>query len=80
MAQLIVIVMNIFSILIVLYVILTYVLTPYHPVRESLDRIVEPMLAPIRRLLPYTGGLDFSPVVLLLLVQLIGRLLLGLVI
>jgi YggT family protein len=80
MAQLIVIVMNIFSILIVLYVILTYVLTPYHPVRESLDRVVEPMLAPIRRLLPYTGGVDFSPVVLLLLVQLIGRLLLGLVI
>ncbi|MEX1247343.1 MAG: YggT family protein [Anaerolineales bacterium] len=80
MVQLIVLIINLFSLFIILHVILTYVLSPYHPVREAIDRIVEPLLAPIRRVMPYTGGLDFSPVVLLLLVQLIGRLVLGLLI
>lgn len=30
--------------------------------------ITEPLLAPIRRILPTLGGLDFSPIVLLLLI------------
>lgn len=70
-------VVDLLTLLIILHVILSYVLSPYHPVREALDRVVEPMLAPIRRVLPYTGGIDFSPVVLLLVVQLIGRLVIG---
>lgn len=32
----------------------------------GINRLVEPMLAPIRRFLPSAGGLDFSPIVLLL--------------
>jgi YggT family protein len=68
------------SILVFVYVLLTWVLSPYHPVRETLDRIVEPMLGPIRRMMPFTGGLDFSPFVLLLLIQLIRRLLISLLI
>ncbi|MCS7262707.1 MAG: YggT family protein [Aquificaceae bacterium] len=32
---------------------------------ELLDRLVSPLLEPIRRVLPPTGGLDFSPLVLL---------------
>jgi YggT family protein len=68
------------SILVFVYVLLTWVLSPYHPVRETLDRIVEPMLGPIRRMMPFTGGLDFSPFVLLLLIQLIRRLLISLMI
>ena len=34
---------------------------------DFLYRITEPLLAPIRRLLPFMGGLDISPVVLILL-------------
>lgn len=59
-------------------VILSYFLSPYHPVRETLDRIVEPMLAPIRNIMPYMGGIDFSPIVLILVVQLVGSLLISL--
>jgi YggT family protein len=66
------------TILIFAHVVLTWVFAPYHPFRQALDRIVEPMLMPIRRILPFMGGLDFSPFVLLILIQLIGRLLIGL--
>ncbi len=34
---------------------------------DFLYRITEPLLAPIRRFLPFMGGLDISPVVLILL-------------
>jgi|OpeIllAssembly_1097287.scaffolds.fasta_scaffold1145141_1 YggT family protein len=61
-------------------VILSFVLNPFHPVRRALDSVVEPMLAPIRRLLPPAGGLDFSPAVLLILIQIIGRVLVSLLI
>ena len=60
--------------------ILQFFLSPYHPVRELLNRLVNPMLDPIRRVLPPTGMLDFSPLVLLILVQLLGRLLISLII
>ncbi len=36
-------------------------------VGDFLNRITEPLLAPIRRFLPFMGGLDISPVVLILL-------------
>ena len=59
-------------------VILSYFLDPYHPVRRFLDRIVEPMLAPIRRFVPLVGMLDFSPLILIVLIELIGNLLIRL--
>ena len=73
----VILLINLLTILVIVHVVLTWVLSPYHPVREILDRIVEPMLSPIRRVMPFTGGLDFSPFVLLLLIQLTGRLLIS---
>lgn len=43
----------------------------------ALDRITAPLYRPIRRMLPDFGGLDFSPLVLLLLVQVAHMLLDG---
>lgn len=48
-------------------------------IRESrfydiLDRIVEPMLRPIRQVLPHMGGIDISPAILILILILIDRL------
>ena len=62
-------------ILIIVSVILSYVMDRYHPIRRWVDSIVEPLLMPIRRVLPPLGGLDFSPLVLILLIQLIANLL-----
>ena len=36
-------------------------------IADFLNRITEPFLSPIRRILPYLGGVDLSPVVLILL-------------
>ena len=37
----------------------------------SLRRLLDPLLNPIRRMLPETGAVDFSPLVLLILIQII---------
>ena len=39
------------------------------PVATVLDGITEPILSPIRRRLPFFGGLDLSPLVALLLIS-----------
>jgi len=43
-------------------------------IAEFLYRITEPVLAPIRRLMPSLGGLDLSPIILILLIYLIQKL------
>ena len=42
-------------------------------VAEFLYRITEPVLAPIRRMLPSLGGLDISPIVVILIIMFIQR-------
>ena len=73
------VVLQVFQLLswvVILYVILGWVIRdPYHPLRRALDSIVEPVLAPIRRVLPQTGMFDFSPMVLLIALQLLGSVL-----
>ncbi len=59
-------------------VIVSWVLDPFHPIRNFLDSIVQPMLDPIRRIVPPAGGIDFSPLVLLIVLQLARTLILGL--
>nr|WP_221233194.1 YggT family protein [Sphingomonas endophytica] len=39
---------------------------------EGLDRLTEPMYRPIRRMLPNTGGIDFAPAVVLVLMAIIN--------
>ena len=63
--------------LVILHVVLAYFLPPYHPLRGAIDRIVEPLLAPIRRIVPPLGMIDLSPLFLILILQLLGRLLAG---
>ena len=46
---------------------------------SALDRITAPLYRPIRRILPDFGGIDFSPLVILLLIQVIKKLLAGVV-
>ncbi|MDT8307841.1 MAG: YggT family protein [Anaerolineae bacterium] len=66
-------------------------LIPYHssarrivdalmPLYTFAERVTEPILAPIRNILPATAGLDFSPLIALLLLELVRRLLLSLLI
>lgn len=56
------------------------VVNPYQPtvrsLAQALHAVTEPFLRPIRRLLPKSGGIDFSPIVLLLVCYFIQAVLL----
>ena len=43
----------------------------------ALDRLTEPLYRPIRKILPDFGGIDFSPIVVLLLIYAVRMLLAG---
>jgi len=42
---------------------------------EGLDRLSEPLYRPIRRMLPNTGGIDFAPAVVLVLLAILNIIL-----
>jgi YggT family protein len=44
---------------------------------RGLDRMTEPLYRPIRKVLPDFGGLDFSPMVVIILLLIVNRLLYG---
>lgn len=47
----------------------------FYEVYRFIFNITEPLLAPIRRILPPTGGIDFSPIILFLLISFLQRML-----
>ena len=47
-------------------------------VLDALDRLTAPLYRPIRKIMPDFGGIDFSPIVLILAIQIIRRLVGGL--
>ena len=55
--------------LVLVHVVLSWVRTD-SPMADWVDRMVLPLLWPLRRILPTLGGIDLSPLVLLLLIQL----------
>ena len=59
------------TVVIVIDVIVSYFLPPYNNVRIFLDRIVSPLLNPIRRIVPPIQMIDFSPIILLVLLQVV---------
>ena len=75
LAQLIDLISFLLTLLVIVSVILSYFMSPYHPVRQAIDRIIEPMLAPIRSRMPAVGMLDFSPLILIILIQVVDWLL-----
>lgn len=66
---------TVFSYLIIANILLSYILAPFHPVRKVIDQLVEPLLNPIRRIVPTIGMFDFSPIVLIILIQVIETIL-----
>ncbi len=41
---------------------------PYNPIVRFLYQATEPVLYRVRRYLPYTGGIDFSPLIVILII------------
>jgi YggT family protein len=76
LAQLLGIVLNIYMWIIVIRAIVSWVNPdPYNPLVQFLYRTTEPVLKPIRRVLPVTWGIDFSPVVAILAIIFLDRFL-----
>jgi len=70
--RLIMFVLDIYTWVIIAAAVISWVTpNPYNPVVRLLRRLTEPVLAPIRQLLPpwKTFGLDFSPMIVILLIQ-----------
>jgi YggT family protein len=78
--------LRLLSILVIVQVIVSWlvafnVINLHQPFVRALytgmERVTEPLYRPIRRILPDFGGLDFSPIVLLLLIQVVSMLVAG---
>lgn len=61
----------------ILIVIIASFIAPgsYHPVLGLLQQITEPLLRPARRIIPSLGGLDFSPILVILALGVAERIL-----
>jgi YggT family protein len=50
---------------------------PSNPLVKMLNAVVDPLLHPIRTILPATGGMDFSPMIAILILWFLQKLLTG---
>jgi YggT family protein len=78
LAQIVHRIIQFFILVIVVQAVLSFFMSPYEPIRRTIDRFVNPVLEPIRRVLPPTGGLDFSPFVLIIILYIIDAILMRL--
>jgi YggT family protein len=78
MMSLLALVLDAYSLVVFVAVVCSWInLAPDHPVVAFTSRLTEPVLAPIRRVLPSMGGMDFSPMLLLFALRFVKRLLLA---
>jgi len=65
-AQIIGVILTILTWIIIIRALISWVNPdPYNPIVQFLYRVTEPILMPIRRILPAMGGFDLSPIVAL---------------
>lgn len=75
LAQVINTVAQIYVWIVIASILMSYFMDPYHPIRQGVDNLVRPLLDPIRRVVPPVGMIDFSPLVLIILIQVVSNLL-----
>jgi YggT family protein len=70
------ILIDVYSLILFGSVVLSWMqVSPDNPVARVIYRLTEPVLSRVRKVLPTAGGFDFSPMVVLLGLQLLKRLL-----
>lgn len=78
LAELVALLIQLYSIIILARVLMSWVqIDPYSPLARTIYNLTEPVLAPIRELLPPAAGLDFSPIIAMILLQILGQILVG---
>jgi YggT family protein len=79
-AQVISLIFNIFMLLIIGRILLSWVnLDPYHPVSQFIYRTTEPFLEPVRRVMPSVGMFDLSPIVVIIIAQVLESVIIQLI-
>ena len=61
----------VFDILLIIRVVMTYFVKPGNRFFASLVSMTEPLLSPVRKMLPTTPGVDFAPLATFLILQII---------
>lgn len=70
--------LDVYALVLIAHVIVSWLpVDADHPLKRVLRAATDPVLAPIRSVLPSTGPFDFSPLVALLLVRLLRIFLVG---
>lgn len=64
----------IFARIIISFLQVVVKIDPYNVAVRFIYEITEPVMAPFRRLIPPIGGMDFSPIVLFLVLQFLERI------
>lgn len=72
---------QVLALLIIVRAILTWVpsVNYGHPVIRAIVRVTDPVMLPIRRLIPPLGGIDVTPIAALLLIEIARNLLIRIV-
>lgn len=73
---------SILGTILIFAIIIRALLSWFQPAQGSgltrvLDDVTEPILAPIRRMLPPVGGMDFSPILALILIYVVRYVLIS---
>ena len=75
MATLLIVILQIMTVVLIAGAVLSWVRvepgSTLDSVKRSLERVTEPILAPVRRVLPRMGGVDLSVVVVILVINLV---------
>ena len=59
--------------LLLLYCVMSWFVSPDFPLRQWIDGFINQLLDPIRRFMPSFGMFDMSPIILMLILQLLQR-------
>lgn len=62
---------SVLTVLLIVHVVQSW-LPAVSPVSSLIDRLCEPLLRPLRRIIPLVGGIDLSPLALLVLLQVVA--------
>ncbi len=54
-----------------------FVRDPYNPIVRALDAITEPILQPLRQIVPRMGMMDLTPLVAIIVLSIVGGILCG---
>jgi len=69
-------IIDLYSLIVFAAIVMSWMqLPPSNPIVQLVHAVTEPVLGPLRRALPSMGGLDFSPMVLLIGLQVLKGLL-----